>query len=50
MAPKKAPAWNADVMLLEMSAAALALMLNDALKLALAMVVPMNAESYPNLS
>jgi hypothetical protein len=36
-------------MLLEMSAAALLLMLKEVLKLARAMVVPIKAESYPNL-
>lgn len=45
MAPKKAPAWNADVMLLEMLLASAGEMLKSLLKLARAIVVPMNAPS-----
>lgn len=49
MAPKKAPAWKAEVILLEMSAASFLLMLKSVLKLSRAMVVPTKAESYPKL-
>lgn len=45
MAPKKAPAWNAEVMLLEMLFASSPVMLKSLLKLSLAIVVPMKAES-----
>lgn len=45
MAPKKAPAWNAEVILLEMLLATSSVMLKSLLKLSLAIVVPMKAES-----
>lgn len=45
MAPKKAPAWNAEVMLLEMLFATSSVILKSLLKLSLAIVVPMKAES-----
>lgn len=45
MAPKKAPAWNAEVMLLEMLLATSSVMLKSLLKLSLAIVVPIKAES-----
>lgn len=48
-APPRAPAWKADVMLLEMLFEFSALMPKSLLKLLRAMVVPMNAESYPKL-
>ena len=44
-APKNAPAWKADVMLLEMLLAWAAVTLKSVLKLWRAMVVPMKAES-----
>lgn len=49
MAPKKAPAWNADVMLLDTLFAVEDVIAKSSLKLVRAMVVPMKAESYPNL-
>lgn len=45
MAPKKAPAWKEAVMLLEMLLAWEPRMLKSSLKLSLAIVVPMKAES-----
>lgn len=48
-APPRAPAWNAEVMLLEMLFACGPDTPKSALKLARAIVVPMNAESYPKL-
>jgi hypothetical protein len=45
MAPKKAPAWKEAVMLLDISLAAGPSMLKSSLKLCLAIVVPMKAES-----
>lgn len=45
MAPKKAPAWNAEVMLLEILFATEAVIPKSLLKLSLAIVVPMKAES-----
>lgn len=45
MAPKNAPAWNAEVMLLEMLFATSPVMPKSLLKLSLAIVVPMKAES-----
>lgn len=45
MAPKKAPAWKADVMLLEMLLASAGKILKSFLKLARAIVVPRNAPS-----
>lgn len=48
-APPRAPAWNAEVMLLEMLFAWGPETPKSALKLARAIVVPMNAESYPKL-
>lgn len=48
-APPRAPAWKAEVMLLEMLFACGPDTPKSALKLARAIVVPMNAESYPKL-
>lgn len=45
MAPKKAPAWNVDVILLEMLLASAGEMSKSLLKLARAIVVPMKAPS-----
>lgn len=45
MAPKNAPAWKADVMLLEMLALFSGVMPKSATKLLRAIVVPMKAES-----
>jgi len=49
MAPKKAPAWKADVMLLEISFELAGVIPKSLRKLFLLMVVPTNAESYPKL-
>jgi hypothetical protein len=45
MAPKKAPAWKAEVILLEISLACSGKIPKSCLKLGRAMVVPMKAES-----
>jgi hypothetical protein len=45
MAPKKAPAWKAEVMLLEISLACSGSIPKSALKLGRAIVVPIKAES-----
>ncbi len=45
IAPKKAPAWKVDVILLEISAASDSTMLKASTKLWRAMVVPIKAES-----